>query len=269
MIRNILLSTATPRVIQLPQFDLIEDFGQSNALGLADVDAPSEYTGYLAIDRDVYIFSKRGTRDNIFGRYNNPALTGAIKMDFITSFVREWIDDPQNDGRGLIVVKVSEGGVALAQDGGLDWNANSVNELSDFAVENIDLAVDYLRNDLGQNQVRVLPTMWAQGESDARNQTYIDSYSQNLQDLIVKIRNTGVDFHFLSMLQAKNTDGDNDIRQIKQDLIGTISNYSTYDMRPFPVYDGTHHTTQGYIDMGADLYDLIINNPDYHVIQSI
>jgi hypothetical protein len=244
----------------IPKYDFVRLIGQSNAVGTAESIAPDIY---LDLYENVHIITRSTSsltnfQSNVTDESNN--------CDILASFVYDWVNDPENEGRELVICKVAEGGTGICVDSEPSWNTKIRNELFDELIEKSNYCQNYIKE--RSPNFRMLPDIWVQGELDAATDYCSSGYYSGISDIVLKLRDqTNTHNYFCATLTAAQRAYTPVVRQSKLDLVPIFNRYVTFDLVGYELQgDLLHHTTDAYIEIGHDIYNYIKSN-NYYTIE--
>lgn len=198
--------------------------GQSNALGYHKDAAPYVPVANVVIwDQAAGQWTPMVPGQNT-GTAANPGAWGP-EVGFAIAWERD------HPGEVLYVVKVAKGETTLAQRDGPDWSPESRGELFDAVAAQVEAS------HIGNATV-----LWAQGETDARNEADASHYGERLDALEAAARDKWEAVNF---------------------LVSESAGPYTLDQGPDPVTlagvefqgDGVHYTGAGELTLGGAFYD--------------
>lgn len=187
--------------------------------------------------------------------------------------------------RNLLILKVSFGGLSLAQKDGQDWNVNSSNEAYSMLVNRMKETKAWVASQGGTSSVDGF--YWVQGEGDV-NAAAAAQYEANLRNLVNRSRtdlgmNSKAPFviaktSIAAWIQtAKNltstnpcgavscdqmTQADNTVRAAQQKVADTMPNTKIVDTLNLPRHGfNIHLSNQGELQLGALFAQASVGTP--------
>lgn len=164
-------------------------------------------------------------------------------------------------GRSCALLHVAEGSTTLFSDWAAPPDSGAKNLIATLENE-ASQAVAHASFPVASNYRTVL--MWWQGESDAASELQSDAYQSRLEDFIdwIEARDWCQDPTWIvGLLNSANPRTYTaTVRTAQETVVAARANCLGFDTDPYPLTDGDHYASTGYLQQGIAVASLIMRS---------